>query len=369
MKKNNLGKSFIYIALSASLFMGSGLNAFATDNENTMVKEFEFQTSNQYDDGSEHFETSIEQDGKTYLISSITTEVLNEETVEGEHIIYDSPAFIDADKVEKPQESIEQGGKTYLLKDMELQSARIEDRTQYVESEVVLNGVEWLDNVPETSEIEVVDNATGQEITTTMPFIKVQSQNEKWVDTFKFPITISNYDADYFMLGDTKVSKSDNLVDYKDEFLSYLGLPANKYKISTIDWNGDAYTKNGVLYRTATAFGQKLTYDIVAIYGGEAALPAADGQRYHCRYVNAEMPDSKVYTIKATAHYTHTPSQVEDQGFLQNLIEWLKANPIAAFGIGSIILIAFVLLIIFLMSKKKDKNEEDKNRVDIIDIK
>jgi len=371
MKRNNITKSFLSLALSASLLTGSGLTAFAVEApELTFEKNYEFQTSTQTDDGSEYFETTIEQEGKIYTLLKIETEVLKEESVKGEYLFYDSPAFIDADKVEKPKEILEQGGKTYLLKDSVLQSAEIQDRTQYVESEVKLDEWEWLDNVPKTQEIEVTDNSTGQVLITTMPFIKVESQEKKWVDTFSFPITISGYDADSFMLGNTKISKSDDLMNYEDEFLSYLGLSSDKYKISKIEWNGEAFTQNGTLCRTATASGQKLVYDIVAVYGGEATLPAADGYLYHCTYVNEDNPDSTIYTMNAKATYSYIQTKTtedEEQGFFQNLLEWIKANPIASFGIGTMIIILFVLFIMFLMAKKKDK--KDDNRVDIVDIK
>lgn len=372
MRKNKTYlQLFVILGLTASLSLGSGYQALADNQSQTqaesLTREIEYQTTDKEENASNYFTSSITENNKVFNLTDISTEIVNSETTEAEYAIYDSPAFTDDSLVEKPSDTIERDGVTYKLKSTEKLSKRIEERTKHAEAEVELKGLEWLDEIPETKDIEVTDTSTGQVITAEMPLIKVKTDTETWVDTFKFPITITDYDADYFMLGNSKVSKTDSLLNYKDEFLDYLGLPSDKYKISSIDWNGESYIKNGKECRNATAYGQKIIHDIVAIYGGEVTLPAIDGMYYHCTYVNPEKPGNTLYTIKATATYTYSIVDEPGNSFIENLIEWLKANPIAAFGIGTVIIIGFILIILFLLSSKKKKKEE-KEKVEIVDI-
>lgn len=342
MIKTNCLKRWSFLALSASLILGSGFSAKANETL-SRYREYEFQTSDPASDGSDHFETTIEEEGVIYTLSSISTEVLSEEIVEGEAYFYDSPAFLDAEQVEQPPETMIQDGSTYRLKDAILEPAIVEARTQYVESEVVLNDLEWLELVPETSEIVVTDKVTGQEFTTTMPFLKIASQSERWTDTFTFPIHISHTDADYFMLGNTRISSLDDLNNYKREFLSYLGLPANKYEITRIERNGS----------TAAAYGRKLVYDVTAVYGGEASMPASEGQRYRCTYVNEAGPDQTIYTMKATAIYE--VSHPEAPGNFGSFFEWLKKNPVPAILLGGVFIALLTFIIMILIAQKKGR--------------
>lgn len=371
MRKNNMyPQLFTILGLTASLLLGSGHQALASNTNQpqmeSLTKEIEFQTTDKDEDASKYFISSITENDKIFHIADISTEIVNTQTTEAEYAIYDSPAFIDETMVEKPKDTIERDGITYQLKSTEKISKRIEERIQHVEAEIEIKDLEWLDEVPRTREIDITDNSTGQLITAEMPLIKIKTDTEKWVDTFTFPITITDYDADYFMLGNSKVSKADSLLDYKDEFLDYLGLPSDKYKISSIEWNGEPYSKNGIEYRSATAYGQKLIHDVVAVYGGEATMPAADGMYYHCTYINPDKPGGSLYTIKATATYTYSVVDSSGNNFIENLMEWLKANPIAAFGIGTVIIIGFILIILLILSNKKKK--EEKEKIEIVDI-
>lgn len=374
MAKNKLFISLINGIITASLLMGSGISALAsntnTEKSNTFIaRELEFKTTDKDGDGSGYFTNTITENGKTYTISSITQEITDQEEVKGDYYIYTSPAFVDETFVKKPEETMEYNGVIYTLKDTNLVNARVEDRVQYVEDILTFNNIEDLSEIPQTAKIDVTDNSSGQKITTTAPFIKVSKHENVWSDDFEFPIVISGYDADYFMLGDTKISKNDDLMNYSKEFLNYLGLPSDRYKINEIKWNGKAYTSNGELCRKAIASGEKLTYNIEALYGGDVSLPAADGKRYECTYVSSENPDSVIYTIKATAEYKENPAieTESEQTPLEKLIDWIKANPILAFGIGTIVILFFGVIIIFILSQKK-KEKNDKKPYEIIDI-
>ena len=369
MIKNKWLNSILCATIAVSLLWGNGLYALADEAQDTTItKTQEFETTDKNDDGTSLFSNTITENGKTYQLENIITTIKGTKEEEGDILYYESAVFADEATAEKPKDTMTKDGKTYKLKETELIEKTVDERTKYTESEITYNAVEVLDAIPDNGKVKVTDTSTGQEIETEMPFIKIQSDETKWIDDFSFPILIADYDADYFLLNNTKVYKGDNLIDYKDEFLEYLGLSKNNSRITSIEWNGEAYKENGTVYRKAVANGEKLVHDIVALYGGEVQLPAFTGKAYKCKYVNADSDSatgSTVYTIEATATYKDiTP--IQEQSMFDSIIEWIKKNPTLAIGIGTLSLIIFVV-ILFVILSKKDKKEE-KKKYEIIDI-
>ena len=95
-----------------------------------------------------------------------------------------------------------------------------------------------------------------------------------------------------------------NLQCYFMEFLEYLGLDKDYYRIDSIEWDGEQYTSKGIVYRNAVAKGDKVVKDITALYGGEMVFGESTQYAYECVYVNPDNPDSTIYTKKATAIYS-----------------------------------------------------------------
>lgn len=366
MKKNKWLKFLLCTSIAVSLLWGNGLYTLADEGKNQIItKTQEFKTTDKNDDGSSLFSNTLTEDGRTYQLENIMTTIKDSQE-DGDILYYESAVFGDESTAEKPSETMEKDGKTYKLEETMLIDKTLDERTKYTESEITFENVEVLEAIPDTGKVKVTDTSTGQEIETEMPFIKIKSDTEKWVNDFSFPILIADYDADYFLLNDTKVYQGDNLIDYKEEFLDYLGLSKNNYRITSIDWNGDTYKENGVVYRKATAKGEKQVHDIVALYGGEVKLPAFTGKAYKCKYVNADSDSaSVVYTMEATATYKDiTP--VSESSVFDSIIEWIKKNPTLAFGVGTLSLIVFIVLLFAILSRKEKK--EEKKKYEIVDI-
>lgn len=111
MRKNNMyPQLFTILGLTASLLLGSGHQALASNTNQpqmeSLTKEIEFQTTDKDEDASKYFTSSITENDKIFHIEDISTEIINTQTTEAEYAIYDSPAFIDETMVEKPKDTI-----------------------------------------------------------------------------------------------------------------------------------------------------------------------------------------------------------------------------------------------------------------------
>lgn len=359
--KHNITKS-IYLLAAISLFGGTGQPAavFASgagtgDTGKTIQIEKIFESSDQHDNGREKFENTYEKDGITYSLKKIETSIASIKGISGTPYYYDSEIFTDDPKNHKPAEEVEKEDGTYILKSAELIEDSLSERTKYVEANTDYL-VEYIDTIPETNRVEVLDEDTDQKTLQYLPLLHTEIVKERWDNNFLFPITISGYDADEFMLGDTVVRRGDDLMEYADSFLEYLNLPAEFYQILGISWDGNPYEQDGEIMRNANAIGRKLVRDVRATYGGMASLPELDGTYYHCQYVKKGTTEGTVYTIKAVAMYEEEGNVY--QSFWDWLLEWLKAHPIATICITLLLFFLIATIIFFLLSLNEENKKE-----------
>lgn len=350
----------------------------SAESENSIVLEKTFKTTNKEDTGRDVFNDTYEKDGVTYELSNITSEILDEETVEGDSYIYTTAGVSEQGELIDPEQTIEHNGTIYQLKSKELKETTSDAFTKHVERTISYFDIEDNDQIPGIAEIVATDDF-GNEISKYMPLIDFTIEKENWDSSFEFPIKITDYDADSFMLNGTEVQKGDPLINYEREFLEYLGLDVDYYKINSIEWDGEEYRSNGHVCRNAIAKGDKVIKDITALYGGEMAFGTATLYSYECTYINPEKPDTTIYTVKATATYKVSHDNIiapkepaplipdtPSQNFFQRMIDWAIENPIAALSIGTLIVVCIVILILFLLSRKK--KEEEKEKFDVIDL-
>lgn len=355
-----------------------------TKNGKTFTMEKTFSTMDRNDTGRDNFDDVVEKAGKSYELSSIDTEVLNTQTIEGDTYIYTTAHVANKEELPEPEEEIEHNGAVYRLRSKTLKELENEAFTKKVERTVILSDIEDNDQIPGLAEITETDSL-GKEVSKYMPLISFKVEKENWDSSFEFPIKITDYDSDTFILNGTEIKKGEDLIKYERQFLEYLGLSRDYYRITSIDWDGEEYRSGGSVCRNAIARGDKVVKDITAIYGGEMVFGEVTQYAYECVYFNPEKPDTTVYTIKATATYKEiipetAPDNKEDEetepeplvptpkkrNVFQKMADWVVQNPIAALGIGTLLVVAIGLMILFLLSRKK--KEEEENKFDIIDL-
>ena len=349
----------------------------------TITIEKTFTTTMENDTGSDLFDQIYEQDGIRYSLTSVTAEVLSTETQTGDTYIYKTAGVGNENELIDPEKTIEHNGKTYTLQNYEMKTEDVPNRTEYVERTVLYEGIDIDSDIPGFAEISETDEL-GNTVTEWLPLIDYTIQKDNWDSSFEFPIKITNYDADSFLLNGIEIEKGEDLIDYADEFLEYLNLPKEYYRIDSIEWNGGEYTENGIICRNATAKGDKKVMDVEALYGGEMSFGSGTMYYYECNYLAPAEDNSTIYTVKSTGTYTEiieeTEQQTEEetepalieqdvpnQGIFRQIIDWIINNPIIALGIGTIAIVGIVILILFIIAKKK-KQEENKKDFDVVDI-
>lgn len=352
-----------------SLFGGISWPATAYASETKTIQiEKTYESTDPEESGESYFGTTYEKDGVIYGLSEIRTEIVDTKDVDGTPYIYDSAVFVDEPENHPPETEVEREGGTYILKNAELREGTLKERTKYVESTVKYS-VEYIDEIPERSKVEVVDEDTGQKTTHNLPLIHATRSNEHWDNNFTFPITVYDYDAELFMLGNDTVRRGEDLMDYRSSLLAYLGLPEQYYKIAAIGWTGEPYEKEGKMVRNATATGYKLVTDLSALYGGTVTLPALEGHYYHCTYLKQGAEEGKIYTVKAVATYREeTASAEQNKSFwewLLDLLKWLLSHPILTISVFLLLCILLAIIILFVLAQKKEDEEPE---IEIIDL-
>ena len=350
--KNKIKKGFAAMFLVVPLVLGCAGIAHA---EETLIEvKKDYRTFVKEEDGRSQFKEVYEKDGIIYRLKSVQIDNV-EEVYPGDIITYDSDPFVGDPEVYAPKEEIEQEGKTYHLITSKITKVVTEETTKYSEAPILYKGVEFIDSLPEAAEVKVIDEDLKQELQAKLPAIDYKESSTYWDYNFIFPITVTGYDADSYMLGETNISNNSPLIDHASEFLSYLNLPSQYYEITKIEWDGDPVLKAGEMIRNATASGRKLVKDINGVYGGEVTFPSIEANVYHGTYIDAEAENQTeqiIYKKEATATY-----EQEGRNGFWDFLKWLLSNPITLAILLFLLLIATVLIILAKKSMKRKKNK------------
>lgn len=355
--KNKFQKGFIAMFLAAPLVLGCAGTAHA---EETIIEvKKEYRTSQKEEDGSSQFKQVYEKDGVTYRLKSVQIHKV-EEVYPGNLLTYDSDPFVGDPEEYEPKEEIEKDGKRYILKSSELYKTTTEEITKYSESLILYKGVEYIDSLPEDAEVKIINEDLKQELKVRLPAVDYKEEDTYWDYNFTFPITVTGYDLDSYMLGQIEVSNHSPLIDHATLFLDYLNLPPQYYEITRIEWDGDPVSKDGEMIRNATAHGRKLVKDIRGIYGGEVPFPSTQANIYHGVYIESDAEnktDQIIYKKEATASY-EADGEMGILDYLKGLLDFIMNHPILSISIGLVIVIISMILILGHLSKESKKGEK-----------
>lgn len=278
-----------------------------------IYEEHQYTTDNpDSDDAEKLFEKEIERDGVIYRLSEIRTEVVTEkgggtekDTIE----IASSPFLEQMEEANKPEERIEQGGDTYVLVDSHLEGAVIPAHEEAIREEVFYEVVEAKDVIPSRISVTVTDEVTGQKQEGTAEISGQEFGEERWEDTFSFPLTFHEYGIDGYWLGEQIFrleGEQPDFAGYEKELLGLIDASEEDYRIETVVWDGDAYEdSDGILCRDAVVSGKKLVSDCTVVYEGSTVFSEEPGVRYIAVYEKegGSQPGGHTYTMKATGVY------------------------------------------------------------------
>ncbi|MFW6680705.1 hypothetical protein ACOAOT_24070 [Lacrimispora sp. AGF001] len=272
----------------------------------------------------------------------------------GEVLTVDSPAFVGSSEDYAPLETIIKEGKKYYLTNSEILDIFTEEKTEYSESSILYEGVEYIDLMPETAWVQVITEDLKLKQTVELPVVSQVEERSYWDYNFTFPIEVSGYQEDTYLLGDREISNGAPLTDYTEEFLKYLNLPGDYYEITSIVWTGEPVERNGDMVRNAQARGKKLVKNIRAVYGGEVTVPSVQARIYRGNYEEdrtESQTDPLLYKDSEAAVY-------ERQAW--NGYRKIERY-IITITITLTVLLLLLILILILHKKKKAESEPDQS--------
>lgn len=284
-------------------------------------------------------------------------------------------AFTDEPENHMPEETCREYDTDYELESYTVVDDKLTGRTvpasDVIAYESVPNGM-----VPETAMIKVTDPVTGNELNVTGTLTNTEFFNEHWSDDFAFPITVHDYDANSYRLGD-KIVKLDPvtpLKGYEDDLLALIGVSPMDYQIREIHWTSEPYTSSdGRLCRDLEATGGMKVLDCNATYEATAELPDLDAKRViavYRRVAEETEPETTVAetTVAETEPETTTAAPViekapeEKKGFLgfitavfEAIAGFVKENPVTVSVALLIIILAIAAFLVF--PKWKSSNQ------------
>ena len=127
-----------------------------------------------------------------------------------ETVVYESPVFTDGGEAFLPGEQLERDGKEYRLVSTKLQPA-VKEGTKTYASAVVPYMLEGRQEPPEKAVVALIDDATGREYERELPRLDVVEKDSFWDSEFSFSVTVSGYDSDGFLLGETEIPAGSDL--------------------------------------------------------------------------------------------------------------------------------------------------------------
>lgn len=180
---------------------------------------------------------------------------------------------------------------------------------------------------------------------------------------------MSGYDAEVFQLGNAEIPKDAELSSYGTEFLEYLGLPEECYRVENVEWDGETYEKEGILCRDARAAGEKLVRNVEVRYGGQVKTPEVKGKQYIGLYeeIRREPESSQEKESQETEMETETEEmetlpheeQKKTLSAAERFLYWIKKHLTkVVFGAGFFILLLGGTALLW-MSRRREKRESE----------
>ncbi|MCI8511387.1 MAG: hypothetical protein HFE83_05240 [Lachnospiraceae bacterium] len=281
-------------------------------------------------------------------------------------LTWESPVFTDGGEAHRPKEELVQEGKTYRLVSTRIRSATKQSEPTYASASVPFS-LEGREQPPDTALISITDEAAKLTFEREVPRLEIVEKGMTWSEDFSFPLTVADYDAESYLLGETEIPADAALADYGEELLAWLSLPTDCYRIETVDWTGPSYEKEGVVFRDALAKGAKLMRNVEVKYGGQVMTPEIRGRQYIGLYEEKEkeeeieesLQETKGIEMQTAPLQTKADRQEEKApgGLAARIFQWLTTHlMVVRLGIGFFAGLLAVTALFILTGRKKKKS-------------
>lgn len=282
-------------------------------------------------------------------------------------LIYESPVFTGDEERYRPKETMEKDGKVYKLVSTRVKAARKEGTLTFA-SAVIPYSLEAGEEPPETAMITINEDNSGTTFDREVPLLEMKETGSIWVDDFSFSVTVTGYGADAFYLGETEIPGEAELSEIGPELLTYLELPADCYRVDTVEWEGEPYVEEGTLCRNAVAKGAKLVRNVEIKYGGQVRTPEIEGKQYVGIYQEL-VPETETTEPETTEETNGTDKSEEESvgetenssglqmqtgTFKDQIVRWLKQHMTVVTFSGFFFVGIFLAAALFRVTRRKD---------------
>ena len=253
----------------------------------------------------------------------------------------------------------EKGGE-YRLEDWEIAEIPGKQVKRQAERRVRYEGVEGAETLP--ASILVREEQSGQQAQGELDLKERIVLSEWWDNSFHVPVTFYAYGAREYQLGSLRIKDEEaGRADiWGQELLMQLGLPAESYRLSSLEWAGEAYMdESGQVCRQAEARGEKLLRNYEAVYEGEISWQEPSVYELTAEYV----PAAKEGAAGETAPSLEQQKTEEQE---DPLWYWVRGGFVLAVAAGLFGIVLGLALLLFLRLRQR-KREKEAGRLPMID--
>ena len=236
-------------------------------------------------------------------------------------------------------------------KEFTLESTKFEDTVIKNRRGIAKGSIDFpLDSIkptpPKSNTFDYFDGVLNRNIPVTIRLISLEEREPlNWRDDFYIEVIIENYGSTYYTFAKKDIPHNQEypfFLGYEDDYLNYLNLDTNSYKILSSSWSSEPYLDGDILKRKAKFYGKRYVSSHTGNYASEVTLPDADGYTVTAVYT-LKIPKEKPPIIEEKPIIT--PEIVEEK---QD-----KLSPVVTTVIAIGVFIGVGVLLFILIKLKK----------------
>ncbi|MBR4483850.1 MAG: VaFE repeat-containing surface-anchored protein, partial [Erysipelotrichaceae bacterium] len=366
-RRRAAGMLLAILLLCGSMF-AFGIKAYAATDETTVEETGVIRG----EDGEFYYEFApeIEKDGVKYELSDVSYEPDPLEKLKTDQ----TDEYLTSDNF-SPPEQIEQDGIPYVLDHVE-KTERVET-ARSVPYEESVERDDMVEIRQDELNVKVTDPITEEDVVGTVPFAESKVLSGQWMPDMQTDLIFSDYNGDYFDIAGVSYPKNKETPlpadSYPSVLTNVLKLPADRYRITSIVWNGEEYENDQGIFRNARIYGDSYHQMVKDTFRGDVALPDLSYTEYKCFYVESDEHLRARETATAIAVYKAVPEETTEETTTETpeteltkpaepevVNKTIFQQPVFYISIISVLVIAGVVIFLAGLSKKKKKENQNK---------
>lgn len=292
-------------------------------------------------------EQEISENGKKYKLRNITYEILSEEKEDAKTIQKTSEIIYEKKYAFDKEITLDNGSKAVLV-NVDYKEINDKEKKQTYTGEVKASSVAQIPTAQKEFVFDLKDSRTGKSFTAPLTLCDTKQVSEwHWrADNLTMSFKVTGYDLPYYNVYDEIVKANESVPFTEDKYsdiVKRIGYSDSNCKITSVEWKGQPYTLNGVVYRDGIIKADQLVADFIMNYQADIQLPAVTAYEACATYQSVSDESNVVsYNVRAIVSYDYDNSYD------------IKKVIITA-SVALVIIVAVVIFILYIISKKKER--------------